>query len=457
MGVTRTLARYAVETKYEDLPKEVVEQAKVATLNILAVALGGYKTRIGQLHITMAKEIGGGNPQATIIGDGSKVSCPLAAYANGNLAFALDYEDMIRYILHPGYVSVSAGLAVGEKVKATGKDFLTAIVLAYEVAGRIGISMQPTPERGSKVWGEQYTPFGAAVPAGKLLGLDEDQMDIAFGVAGTYASVPSAYKYFGLVKDTRPMKEIKLGWGWQCMAGVFGALSAKEGFRGGYGVLDGEEGFWIMEGSDKCDFEKMTEGLGTEYLTMEAEFKNHPSMGWINTAHEATRALVEEHDVQAEEVEQVIVTGVGGHRVDDFDPAGAVDAMFSLPYGVATTILREKLLPDMYSEKKLKDPKIRELMRKITFNPDDEADRLWFDEQWIVYTIELIMKDGTHLKNHVEWPKDRPPFGKKEVEQKFRDLASLTLSDEQVEEVLQKVYELEKVKDITALTNILHP
>jgi 2-methylcitrate dehydratase PrpD len=243
IGVTRTVARYVAKTKYKDLPKEVIEQAKVCTLNILGVALGGYKTKIGRLHMKMAKDFGGGRPESTIIGDGSKVSCPLAAYANGNLAFALDYEDIIRYIFHPGYISVSSAIAVGEKVKASGKDFITAIVLAYEVGGRIGISMQPTQERGSKVWGEQYTPFGAVVPAGKLLGLNEDQMDIAFGITGTYATVPSVYKYFGIVKDTRPMREAKMGWGWMCMAGVFGALSAKEGFRGGYGILDGEEGF----------------------------------------------------------------------------------------------------------------------------------------------------------------------------------------------------------------------
>ncbi|NWG75300.1 MAG: MmgE/PrpD family protein, partial [Rubrivivax sp.] len=125
MGVTRTLAQYAVNTKYEDLPKEVIEQAKVCILNILGAAFGGCKTRIGKLHINMAKDIGGGNPQATIIGDGTKVSVPLAAYANGSLGFALDYEDMIHYILHPGYISVAASLAVGEKLKSTGKDLLT--------------------------------------------------------------------------------------------------------------------------------------------------------------------------------------------------------------------------------------------------------------------------------------------------------------------------------------------
>jgi 2-methylcitrate dehydratase PrpD len=112
MGATRTLCRYAVNTRYEDLPSDVIEKAKLCILNILGVEFGGYKTRIGRLHVNMAKNIGGGRPEATIVGDGTKVSVPLAAYANGNLGFALDYEDMIRYILHAGYISAAAGLAV---------------------------------------------------------------------------------------------------------------------------------------------------------------------------------------------------------------------------------------------------------------------------------------------------------------------------------------------------------
>jgi len=456
MGVTRTLARYAAETTYEDLPREVVEQTKVCILNILGVAFGGFKTRIGQLHIKMAKDFGGGKPQATIIGDGSKVSAPLAAYANGNLSFALDYEDMIHYILHPGYISVSSGLAIGEHLKSSGKDFITAIALAYEVAGRIGLAMQPTLERGSQVWGEQYTPFAGVVPAGKLLGLNEDQMDIAFGVTGTYATVPSVYKYFGIVKETRPMKEVKIGWGWMCMASVFAALSAKEGFGGGYGVLDGEEGFWIMEGSDQCDFDKMTEDLGKKYLIMDTEFKVHPSIGWVHPVHITTKELVEENDIKPDDVKQVTVKGMMTNRLDDYNPAGPVDAMFSLPYTIATTILREKLLPDMYSDEKIKDPKVQGLLKKIKCEPDPKADELWFDELSLLFNIEIVLTDDRVINRSVQWPKDKPPFGKKEVEQKYRDLAELVVPADRAEQIMETVYNLENLNDISKLASMLY-
>jgi 2-methylcitrate dehydratase PrpD len=456
-SVTRKLASYAVDTKYADLPQEVIGKVKVATLNILGAAFGGYPTRLADIHLHLAKSVGGGKPEATIIGDGGKVTAPLAAYANASLAFILDYEDMLYYILHPGHTTISAALAIGEKEKASGKDFITAVAMGYEVSGRIGISMQPSLERGRTVWGEQYHPFASVVTAGKLMGLDVGQMEVGFGIAGTYATVPSAYKYFGKVEDTRPMREAKLGWGWMCMAGVFAALSAQAGLKGGRGILDGEEGFWIMAGSDRCDFDMMTKDLGTKYLIMDTEYKLHPSIGWNHPSYTGTKSLVEEHDIKPEDVVKVVVKGMGVDRVADFNPAGMVDAMFSLPYTVATTILKESLGPGMYSDEKMASPEVQRLLKKIELEPDAESEQLWYDKQMLIYTIEMELKDGRHLNKRVEYPHDKPEFGAAEVEAKFRELAGLTLSSKRIEQIIKAVDELDNLDNISDLTGILCP
>jgi Uncharacterized protein involved in propionate catabolism len=242
--------------------------------------IAGYQTRIGKLHTEIAKDMGGGRDQSTIIGDGSKVSIPLAAYANGNFGFALDYEDTVLYIAHPGYITTSSGFAMGEFLNSSGEELITSINLGFEVVSRIGAAMQPTPERGSKVWGEQYHPFASAVTVGKLLKLDSNQINVAFGIAGTYSTVPSVYKYFGLVEETRPMREVKLGWGWMSMAGTVAAQSAHRGFKGGHGILDGEQGFYVMAGSDRCDFEKIIKDLGKSWVINDTEYKIHPSIAW---------------------------------------------------------------------------------------------------------------------------------------------------------------------------------
>ncbi len=455
MGVTRDLVSFAARTKYQDLSAEAVDAAKLAILNIIGNSIAGYQTRIGELHIGMAKDMGGGRAEATIIGDGAKVSVPLAAYANGNLGFALDYEDTVYYVTHPGDITTASGLAMGEHLGSSGRDLLLAVILGYEILTRIGMSMQPTPERGGQVWGEQYHPFASAITAGKLMGLDADALDVAFGIAGTYASVPSVYKYFGVVEETRPMREVKLGWGWMCMAGVVAAQSAKRGFKGGHGVLDGPQGFYIMAGSDQCDFERMTKGLGQSWVITDTDYKTHPSIAWNHPPHDATKALVAEHGITPDQVEKITITGMAMNLIGDTAPSGAVDAQFSLPYTVVTTIMREPLLPNLYSDEKLAKPVLRDLLSKVEMHDDQAATDAFFSEQKMSFTIAIALKSGKSVERDVLWPRDQPPYGRAEVEAKFRDLAGTVMDVGRIDAIMETVGGLDELRSVAELTGLL--
>jgi 2-methylcitrate dehydratase PrpD len=452
MSVTKQLVEFAVDTGFDDLPASVVDVVKLGNLNIIGTCLGGYQTRIGKLHVDIAKEFGVAPEQATLIGDGTKVSIPFAAYANGNLGFALDYEDMIYYILHPGYITIAAALAVGEDLNVSGKDYIAAIALGYEIAGRIGASMQPSAERGAKVWGEQYHPFAAAVTAGKLLGLDYEQMEVAFGIAGTYASVPSVGKYFGIVEQTRPMREAKLGWGWQCMAGVMAAISAKKGFHGGHGILDGEHGFWIMAGSDRCDFERMVAGLGETWVTNDTEYKIHPSIGWNHPAFWATRQLVEENKLESIQVSKVEIKTFMANRISDTNPAGPVDAMFSIPYTVCSTIMGEPLVPELYGEDKLNDPELKRLLAVTECEHDQQADHYLFDDQRMCQSVKLTLSDGMVLERSIEFPRDKPDYGRTEIEKKFHDLSNGVMDEAKRTKLKNMIDKIDELDDINELT-----
>ncbi len=455
MGATRQLTDFVARTSYADLPPATVAATKLAVLNIIGCMLAGYQTRIGQLHTEMAKDMGGGREQATIIGDGTKVSAPLAAYANGNFGFALDYEDTVLYIAHPGYITTSSGLAIGEVLGSSGKDLILSIALGFEIVSRLGASMQPTPERGALVWGEQYHPFASATTAGKLYGLDAEALDVAFGIAGTYATVPSAYKYFGIVAETRPMREVKLGWGWMSMAGTVAAQSAQRGFKGGHGVLDGEQGFYVMAGSDQCDWERMTRDLGKTWAIDNTEYKIHPSIAWNHPLHDATKGLVAEHKITPDQVEKIRISGMNMPLIGDVNPQGAVDAQFSLPYTVVTTIMREPLLPAMYSDEKLADPVLRSLLSKVEMHHDKDADGDFFTEQKMRFGVEIALKGGKTAKRDVEWPRDQPPMGKPEIEKKFRELAGTLLDDKRAEEVLQAIDALETIGNVRDFAKML--
>ncbi len=457
MGVTRDLVRFVANTKYEDLTAPAIQATKAAVLNILGNCIAGNGTRIGRLHVELAKDMGGGREQATIIGDGARVSMSAAAYANGNLAFALDYEDTLQYVTHPGFVTTSAGLAVGEHLGARGRDLILAIALGYEIVARIGVPMQPTPARGKLVWGEQYHPFAGAVTAGKLLGLTEDKLDVAFGIAGTYATVPSAYKYFGVVAETRPMREVKLGWGFMSMAGTLAALSADRGFRGGHGVLDGERGFYVMAGSDRCDFDRMTRGLGERWMIVDTEFKIYPAIARNHPPYFATRALVDEHAIKPEDVRRVVVHGMQMPLVDDYDPQGAVDAQFSLPHAVVMAIVREPLSARMFSDERLFDPTVRALLRKVELVHVPERDAIFFNEQRLIYGVRIELDSGASHTKEVEFPRDQPRLGWRELEQKFRALADGILPAPQIEEAMERVGTLDALDDLQPLVRAMCP
>jgi 2-methylcitrate dehydratase PrpD len=456
-GVTRELAQFAATLRYKALPAEAIAAARLAVLNILAAALGGAQTRIGRLHTELARGIGGGVQESTVIGNGARVSQPVAAYANGSLAFALDYEDVCQYVIHAGPIVVPAALAVGEAGCVSGRRLLAAVVAGYEVGTRIGWSMQPSPERGAQVWGQQYTPFAACVAAGNLLGLDATAMDAAMGITGAYAPVPSAYKYFGIVAETRPMREAKLGWGWMSMAGVMGALSARKGFRGGHGILDGQEGFWIMAGSDRCDFPAMTRGLGREWLILGTDFKLHPSIAWSHPPYVALTKLMQANKVRASDVLKLKVWNVGVARIADFAPQSAVDAQFSLPYAMATTLLGEPLTPRLYAESKIASRPVQAMLKRIECLSDPQMDRDWFERNQMRSKVELQLADGRVLTESATFPGDKPQYGREQVIAKLRSMSDGLLPESRVAQIVDTVDRLAQLSNVGDLVRLLVP
>jgi 2-methylcitrate dehydratase PrpD len=456
-SVTRQLAEFAAQVQFKSLPAPVVSAAKVAILNIIAAAVGGAQTRIGRIHAQLAQDVGGGAGRASLIGNGSRVSEAMAAYANGGLAFALDYEDVCQYVIHAGPIVVPAVLAVSEARQLSGKAAIAATVAGYEVGTRIGWSMQPSPERGAQVWGQQYTPFAACAAVGNLLRLKPIEMDAAFGVTGTYSPVPSAYKYFGIVAETRPMREAKLGWGWMSMAGTIGALSAKAGLRGGHGILDGKEGFWIMAGSDQCDFAKMTQGLGTEWLILGTDFKLHPSIAWSHPPYVALTQLIRQHGIRAADVDKVRVWNVGVTRIADYQPQGAVDAQFSLPYAVATTLLGEPLTAALYSERKMKSAPVQAMLKRIECVEDPEMDLDWFKRNIMRSRVEIALKNGQRFERAATFPHDKPEYGHAEVVAKLEAMADGLLPARRVAQIVETVDRLERLPDVSKLVRLLVP
>jgi len=462
MSITRELARFAVNLKFEDLPENVVAQAKLNILNIIGKALAGYKVSLAKTYLNLAKGMGGGKGDATLIGDGSKIACAPAAFANSSLATMLDYDDTLHWALvHPGNASVSAALATGEGVKATGKDFITAIVLGYEIGGRISLAIQPTMDRFPKVWGLGNQAYAASPPAGKILGLDEDQMTSALGITGTYAVVPSCWKYLG--EGTRPMREVKMAWGWSCMVGVFSALAAKEGLRmlQSSNILEGDTGWHIMHGSDKCDFEKMTEALGERWDILITAIKAYPACYLIFGPCDAVKDALQKETIDPANIEQITLKSGEWvtQRLSDYAPAGVVDAQFSTQWGIAMMILGVPPGPEWCAEDKLNDPKALEIVNKVKLELNTDADRAWLEDGKSLNTVEIITKDGKKVTGFVDQPKgEQPnPFTPEEIRETYKRLAAYVIKPQQIEQIMETVDNLENLDDISKLAALLHP
>ena len=195
MNETRRLAEYVVNFRLEDCPAEVVHQAKRCTVETVACALGGSRTPLAQAAVRALDRMGDGGP-CTVFGLGRRAAPDRAAFVNGVAANALDYDGGVVLQGHYGGTVIFATMAMAELAGATGREFVEAVIAAYEVTTRIGEATRPSPEHRRLVSG--YGPhqgFAAVVAAGRLLKLDVERMIHAFGIYGAFAPLPSSAQW----------------------------------------------------------------------------------------------------------------------------------------------------------------------------------------------------------------------------------------------------------------------
>jgi 2-methylcitrate dehydratase PrpD len=235
----------------------------------------------GKICTELAKKFGG-PPESTILGTAGKVSSINAAFANGELISALDYDAL--YGTHIPPFVIPAPLAVAEKVSASGKDLILSVALGQEIARRLQMATPPPyqaitrgPQKGeitfAPVSGHGAAAFGAAVGAGKILGLSPEKMANALGIAG-YAAPPSTFRKW---TDTTPCRMTKYGPpGFTAEVGVRSALLADMGYYGDTGIFDGEYCYWRFSGFEEWNKDVVLEGIGSKWKCLEVSYKKYP-------------------------------------------------------------------------------------------------------------------------------------------------------------------------------------
>lgn len=403
----------------------------------------------------------GGEPEATLIGGGQKVPAIHAAFVNGTNANALDFDDtyLSDAIGHPGSSTIPAALAVAEWKKASGRDLINAVVTAYEVGNRIGLAIQPTKERLQKVWGfGTWQTFCAAIAAAKVLNLNLEQLFNAFGVAGATAPLPCTQKW-GWDLAERPIHWVKEPTGWPCWTGTLAAILAENGFIGNHYILDGENGFWIMAGSDRCDYEKMTTGLGEDYLIInDMSFKPYSCCRWQHAALDGIAEIISTHQLKAEDIGKIVINSFSWVKTQEtYQMKSPVDAQFCMPYTAAMVVMGNKPGPGWYTDDLLKSDQVAALAAKITVNLDPEIDFAYHEEGEQGARVEITSTRGETFSVTVNIPRGDPrnPLSPDDVEEKFRNQAAYVLDHEAVEMVTEMINNLEEVQDISLLMDIV--
>lgn len=263
---SKMLAKYVTELKYEDLSNEVVEKAKMHLLDTMGNMLGAFCMPWSKMVIDIVRKTGG-VPQSKVFGVEEMYPIMMAALANGTIAHGIDADDSGARPswAHPGSCIIPAAYAAAEAERATGKELITAIVSGYELNCRIDSAVYPgLRNRGFHATGVVGT-FGAAAAAGKLIGLGEDQMVNALGLAGIQAAGLEEWLTSGDMSK-------RLHAGKAAMNGVLAALLASEGYTGPVTVFEGKYGL-LSTHADGYDLNRLTERLGEEYKILGCKFK----------------------------------------------------------------------------------------------------------------------------------------------------------------------------------------
>jgi 2-methylcitrate dehydratase PrpD len=453
--LTRHLASFCHNLRYDNLPAKVVDRTKYFFLDYLGVAVRGSLSDSSLPLYRLTQELGGSGA-ATILGRSEKATFAYAALANGTVAHSVELDDTHQGgSIHLGVSVFSAALAVAERLGASGKDFIAAAVVGFEAAARLAMALRPKEHytRGFHPTATCGT-FGATVAAAKLLGLSEGQLVSAFGIAGSQAAGSMEFLTDGAwTKRLHP--------GWAAFSGIHAALLAREGFVGPATIIEGKDGF-LKAYTSQADPRKITAGLGSEFQILQTAVKPHSCCRYTQAPIDATLQLVKEHNLQPGDIEKITIgmleTGIPvicepAERKSH--PTSIVDAQFSLPFGIAVALVKRRASLEEFSLPMLSEPLIQETMAKVDYVRDPALEKN-YPREWPAWA-RAMLKGGREVFAHVRFPKGDPenPLSWDELIAKYHGLAGAVWAKDKVSQVQSAVQVLEREANVKKFAELL--
>jgi len=449
---TLALADFASKIKTEDIPQQVRDKMRILCLDAIGCAIGAVNKDEIVRFANAIKKMDDGH-LGSVWGLGLRASLPGVALINGTLVHFLEMDDVHKAsLMHPAASIVPSALATCEIEDTSGRDFITSLVIGYEIALRIGMAVGPVSHR-KRGWHATGSCgiFGAAVAAGKILGLNRDEMSWGLGLAGIQPTGTWAFAEKGSMN--KPFHA-----GRAAQGGVIAAFLAKEGFTGPPNILEAQDGGFLKAVSDDFDLSKITNQLGEKYEAIDCFPKIFPCCTYQHAPLYATFGILEEHSIRPDEVERIIVktneTAKKSVAITK-EPKSVVEAQFCLPYGIAVSIFDKEATLNQFSPERIQDRQVIELAKRVDVIVDPEMNRQ-FPEKFPA-EVEIQLKDGKKYLKYVSGPPGEAenPVSDEVIEKKFRQLSSSILSQEKVEEIVTFFQNLESQKNMKDLLKMI--
>ena len=451
---TEEIAKFIAEMSYEQLPEAAVNASKMAVLDCLGVTLAGGEEASSRIISDYVKDAG--RPEAGVIGEGFKTSTDQAAWANGTKGHALDYDDyfipphLTPY--HPTVAILPAVLAVGEKNRSSGKDVLLAYTTGFEVEAIVATAC--VKQQYNLGWHTTSTlgSLGATAAVAKMLKLDKEKTKAALGIASSLAG--GLRRNFGTM--TKPLHA-----GNAARNGVVAAILAQKGFTADMSILDSPFSFCeVLSGETEHQIEvpEIKQGGRTEFYIISPgiSYKPYPSCACGHWAIDAALGLKKEAEINPKDIAEIECrTSAGLKDVLQYSrPKTPLEGKFSLEFVVAIALIDSEVTLKQFTEEKVKDAAVQELIGKIKYaHPPEMGTGL------TNLRGELVIKlqNGEVYSRRVDIAKGKPdnPLSMGEMKNKYRDCARSSLSPEDVQRSLDLISRLDSINDIAELMDIL--
>jgi 2-methylcitrate dehydratase PrpD len=451
-GPTWAIATFAAETPSAGLPEPVLDRSTRHVLDTVGLMFAGSTTDGCRLTTAFHAERGGA-PEATVLGVVARANLLQAAYANGEAAHVMDYDDTqlaaapdraYGLLMHPSAPVLAAILPVAESLGSSGEDVLAAFAIGVEVTCVVAEAIAPDHYYNGFHTTGTIGGFGAAVAVGRLLGFDATQMAVALGTVGSMAA--GLRQNFGTM--TKP-----LHCGRAAENGVLAALRVARGHTATDDIIEARRGFYRAYGGGDLDAIEATLGNPWSILDPGISIKPYPSGSLTHPAVGVAIALATESDVRPDQIDFIRV-GVNSYTALTLlhaTPSDELQAKFSMQYGVAIAVLDRAGGLAQFTNERVIEPDVQAMLRRVRVEVDERAEAAGFDKMYSVVSIHLL--DGSVIEGQASFAKGSPadPMTDAELLAKFGECVGLVDPSADVDAIAAELLAIRGVADVRTL------